>query len=200
MHKELAGIAPVILAGGKSSRMGRNKSFITLGDKKLIDIIAEKVAALFSLPPLLVTNTPDEYAYLGLPTISDLYRDMGPLGGIHAALSHSKAPRIFVFGCDMPFVSAELILRMAALAPGFDVVMPRFGERPEPLHTIYSAACLAPAEACLARGDRRVISFFPQVKVRYLEEAEIRALLPDDTAFININTPEDLERAQKLVR
>ncbi|MDR7868273.1 MAG: molybdenum cofactor guanylyltransferase [Sporomusaceae bacterium] len=200
MHKELAGIAPVILAGGKSSRMGRNKSFITLGDKKLIDIIAEKVAALFSLPPLLVTNTPKEYAYLGLPAVSDLYRDMGPLGGIHAALKQWPAKRIFVFGCDMPFISPELVRHMAALAPGFDVVMPQFGERPEPLHTIYSAACLAPAEACLARGDRRVISFFPQVNVRYLQETEIRALLPDDTAFININTPEDLERAQELVK
>ncbi len=200
MHKELAGIAPVILAGGKSSRMGRNKSFVTLGDQKLIDIVAGKVAALFAAPPLLVTNAPEEYAYLGLPTAGDVYRDMGPLGGIHAALSHSTAPRIFVFGCDMPFVSAELVLHMAALSPAFDVVMPRFSDRPEPLHAVYSAACLGPAEACLARGDRRVISFFPAVNVRYLEQAEIRALLPDDTAFLNINTPEDLERAQKLVR
>jgi molybdopterin-guanine dinucleotide biosynthesis protein A len=143
MYKELEQIAPVILSGGKSSRMGSNKAFVTLGNEKLIEIVVRKISALFTIRPLLVTNTPTEYAYLGLPMVGDIIPEMGPLGGIHAALRHSTARRIFVFGCDMPFISAELVGHMGALAGGVDVVMPRHDSgRPEPLHAIYSQSCL----------------------------------------------------------
>ncbi len=138
MVKKLQHIVPVILAGGKSRRMGSNKSFVTVGEEKLIEIVVDKVSALFAEKPLLVTNTPDEYAFLGLPTIADIISDMGPLGGIQSALRHSAGRKIFVFGCDMPFLNSELIGYMATLAPDYDVVMPLCDSaRPEPLHAIY---------------------------------------------------------------
>lgn len=199
MYKGLERIAPVILSGGKSKRMGSNKAFVTLGNEKLIEIVVKNISELFAIRPLLVTNTPEDYAYLGLPMVADVIPDMGPLGGIHAALRYSPQGRIFVFGCDMPFVNAELIKYMGALAEEFDVVMPRCDSgRPEPLHAIYAQSCLSAIEACLGRGERRAVAFLPEVNVRYLEEAESRSIVPHDMVFMNINTQADLEKVRKL--
>lgn len=199
MAKKIEHIAPVILAGGKSSRMGRNKAFVTMGDEKLIEIVVNTVAALFSRKPLLVTNSQAEYEYLGLPMAADLIPGMGPLGGIQAALRLAVLPQIFVFGCDMPFIGGELTRYMSELAPEFDVVMPLCRQAmPEPLHAVYSRTCLPAVEACLKRGERRVTAFLPEVRVRYLDEAEMQRLAPHGAAFVNINTPDELEAVRKI--
>ncbi|EGO65355.1 molybdenum cofactor guanylyltransferase [Acetonema longum] len=197
--KPLAGIVPVILAGGKSSRMGWNKSLAIMGGARIIEIVAGKVSGLFSAQLLLVTNTPDVYRYLGMTMVSDIFTDMGPLAGIHAALRHTTAPGIFVCGCDMPFISEKLIRHMAGLAQDYDVVVPRQDSaRPEPLHAIYSRRCLEAIGFCLTRGQRRIAAFFPEVSVRYIDEAEIRTVAPGRDIFLNINTPAELEKGRKL--
>lgn len=199
MSRQLAGIVPVILAGGKSSRMGWNKSLAAVGSARMIEIVTGKVSGLFSAPPLLVTNTPEVYRYLGLTMVADIFVDMGPLAGIHSALRHTSAPGIFVFGCDMPFISGELVRHMAGLAQDYDAVVPRQDSaRPEPLHAIYSRRCLAVIEACLTRGQRRIAAFFPEVSARYIDEPEIRSVTPEGDIFLNINTPAELEKGRKL--
>jgi len=192
MKNMIKGITPVILAGGKSSRMGYNKSLATVGGKRLIELVADKVAGLFAAPPLLVTNTPDEYAFASLSMTGDLVKGAGPLGGIHAALHYSRLEYIFVFACDMPFVSPELVRYLADRVNGNDVVIPSWGKRFEPMCAIYSKHCLCAIESALGRGERRIIDFFPAVSVAAVEVETIGAFVSPET-FQNINTPVDLE-------
>lgn len=198
MKLQLEDIAPVILAGGKSSRMGSNKSFVTLGGKPLLEAIADNMSNWFGSEPLLVTNTPEDYAYLRLPMTDDIYKGMGPLGGIHAALRWTSKSHIFVCGCDMPFIAKELIEYLTTLVQGYDVVMARDGSLPEPLHALYSSNCLPAVEGCLVKGERRIITFFNQVRVRYIERVEAERYSPGGLAFMNINTPEDLTVARRI--
>lgn len=195
MTNRIKGIQPVILAGGESSRMGYNKSLATLGNKRLIEQVMNKVDRLFFATPFLVTNTPDEYAFTGLPMTGDLMKGVGPLGGIHAALHYSRLEYIFAFACDMPFVSRELVCHLAGRAKGNDVVVPVRGQCFEPLCAIYSKRCLPAIEEALRRGDRKIIAFFTSVRVTAVEVETMGAFVAPDT-FRNINTPDDLEIAR----
>jgi len=101
--------------------------------------------------------------------------------------------------CDMPFLDLKLLRYMILLSPGQDVVIPRIGELTEPLHAIYSKQCLQPIERVLAGGGGgRIIDFFPEVRVRYIEEQEIKLFDPQHLSFFNINMPADLEKASSL--
>ncbi len=191
MDNKIDNIMPVILTGGKSSRMGYNKSLATLGGKRMIEQVADKIADLFAAPPLLVTNTPDEYAFMGLPMTGDIITGAGPLGGIHAALRYTRLRHIFVFACDMPLISRELVRTMAARSDGWDVVVPIGEQRLEPLCAIYSRRCLGAVEDTLARGDRRIIAFFSNVSVTYVDIETLGALTSPES-FQNINTPDEL--------
>ncbi len=100
----------------------------------------------------------------------------------------------------MPFVSALLLGRMLALAAEADVVMPRWKGEYEPLQAVYSKACLPTVEAALEAGKRRMISFYPEVRVRVVEELEISRIDPSGLSFFNINTPDDLAQAEERLR
>lgn len=198
MKIELKNIMPVILAGGKSSRMGRNKALTDVGGKPLLAIVAGKLSEWFGAPPLLVTNTPEIYAHFNLPMTGDIFPDIGPLGGIHAALRLSTKPHIFVVACDMPFLNRELLCYMAEEAGDYDLVVPCDGDRLEPLHAIYSVACLPAVEECLRRGEKKIIVFFPEVRARYLGQKEVEQFSPDGLVFMNVNTPAELALAEKV--
>lgn len=139
-------ITPFILSGGKSRRMGMNKSFIRLGGRLLIEIIVEKVAKIFMTQPVIVTNQPAEYAYLGCAMVGDIFKDKGPLGGIHAGLTNSPTPYIFVFTCDMPFIEDTLVYYMLNRLTQEDVLIPRRDETVEPLHAETKVAGLLLSE------------------------------------------------------
>ena len=100
----------------------------------------------------------------------------------------------------MPFLDLKLLRYMILLSPGQDVVIPRVGGLTEPLHAIYSKRCLQPIERVLAGDGRRIIGFFSEVRVRYIEEQEVKLFDPQYLSFLNINTPADLEKARSLVR
>src|SRR6476469_2588830 len=112
----------VILAGGRSTRMGASKALLRIRpqDPTLIELVAARLKEAGLWPPLLVTNTPDEYAFLGLPTVSDEVPGAGPLGGILTGLIRSPGERIFVVGCDMPLLNPSLIKYMAQLTDTTD--------------------------------------------------------------------------------
>jgi molybdopterin-guanine dinucleotide biosynthesis protein A len=199
MAIELKNIMPVILAGGKSKRMGQNKAFASLGGKLLLTIVAEKLENWFGAPPLLVANDTELYADFNLPMTTDIFPGMGPMAGIHAALRVSDKPYIFVVGCDMPFLNKELLYYMANEAKTHDLVVPCDGDRLEPLHAIYSLSCLSYIEACLKRGEKKIIVFFPEVNARYLKRQEIERFSPDGRVFMNVNTPEELTAAESMI-
>ncbi len=193
-------ITPFILAGGKSRRMGTNKSFVRLGGKPLIEIIVKKVTEIFANKPVIITNHFADYAYLDCDMVSDIVKDKGPLGGIHAGLTSASTPYLFVFACDMPFVEKKFVDYMISRLRDEDILIPKNGERVEPLHAIYSKRCLPAVEKHLNEDHRRVQDFFGDVNIAYVEQYEMNRLNLSEGYFINVNTVEDLSKAENCLK
>ena len=192
-----ADLTIAILAGGRSSRMGTDKAFVRVLGRPLIEEILSQSAGL-GLESLIITNRPAEYAYLGVPLFGDVLPDTGPLGGLYSALHSATRPHVLCIACDMPFVVRPLLDYLISLIPEGDAVVPRLDGEAEPFRAIYSRACLAPIRAALDADRMRMISFFPDVRVRFVDEAEIDQFDPQHLSFFNVNTPEDLEQARRL--
>jgi molybdopterin-guanine dinucleotide biosynthesis protein A len=192
-------ISVVISAGGQSSRMGTDKAFVRVGGKPIIERIVEQLDG-YGAETIVITNKPDDYRYLGLPMFSDLLPDKGALGGLYTALHYAGQPHALVVACDMPFVNLPLLDHLCGLAPDFDAVVPRLDGEYEPFRAVYARPCEAAMRAALDAGKMRVISFFPDVRLRLVEEAEVDRFDPQHLTFFNVNRPEDLERAEELAR
>lgn len=190
-------VTGVIQAGGKSTRMGgRAKALMELGGRRIIDRVVEVVHAVTD-QLLIVTNTPELYASLGLPMVPDVFPDHGSLGGIYSGLRAAPGDAAFTVACDMPFLMPEvarLVIDRAALA---DVVLPTSGGRLETLHACYAKTCLAPMEAKLHQGRLRVAGFFDEVRVLAIPEEEVARFRAPDLIFMNVNTPEELAQARE---
>ena len=180
-----------IQAGGKSSRMGTDKSFVPFLGRPLIEVVRERVEGLGD-ELMIVTNKPDAYAYLGLPMFGDDYPDTGPLGGIHTAVRHGRHEHTLVVACDMPWLNRPLLEYMIGLRETADVVVPRWEKFPEPLHAIYSKACLEPMREKLEAGMLKITAFYGRVSLRFVEREEIARFDPEGRSFVNVNTPDDL--------
>lgn len=191
-----------INAGGKSSRMGADKSFVDLLGQPMIEHILARVAHLGQSETILITNKPAEYAHLKLPVYTDVLPDKGSLGGIYTAIHHSTTDYTLVIACDMPFINPDLLRYMIGLiaAPEglYDVIVPRVEGYPEGLHAIYRKTCLPFIRERLDADRLKIIGFYEQVRVRYLDEPEYLPLDPRKLSFLNINTPEELEAARRL--
>jgi molybdopterin-guanine dinucleotide biosynthesis protein A len=183
-------ITVAVLAGGKSSRMGTDKSFVRVLGRPMIERVLAAVDGL-GAETHIITNRPDDYAYLGLPLHTDVLPDKGSLGGLYSALTYAAHDTVLVVACDMPFLARPLLGHLLALAPGHDVVVPRVAGECEPLHAVYGKACLAPIRARLDAGRFKVIGFYEDVRVRYVEEVELREFDPQLRSFVNVNTPEE---------
>lgn len=178
-----------ILAGGQSRRMGRNKALLPVQGRPLVAWIAERVRDVAD-EIIIVTRTPETYAFLGYPLAQDVYDGVGPLAGLHAALQAAHRDWVLALACDMPLVHVRVITYMLGLTADTDVVMPVIGGREEPLHALYRRdACLPAVERAITQGKRRLISFLPDVRVRYVREEELRTVDPDLQSFANANTP-----------
>ncbi|PKN50413.1 MAG: molybdenum cofactor guanylyltransferase [Deltaproteobacteria bacterium HGW-Deltaproteobacteria-16] len=193
MTQRINQVAGVILAGGKSSRFGSNKALALHQGDALIQTIARRLAALFP-ETLLITNTPEEYGFLGWPMAKDLYPDCGPLAGIHAALRTVSQPRIFVCGCDMPLVNPDLIRFFCELEGDHDIVLPWLDEGPEPLYAVYSKKALPIIEEQLSKNQYKIGMVFEKLRIRKVTAEEILQIVPDLTTFQNINHQHDLAR------
>lgn len=189
-----------IMAGGKSSRMGTDKSFVQLLGKPMIEHLLEKVADLGQIETILITNRPNEYNHLNIPMYGDVLPEKGSLGGIYTAIHHSRNPYTLVIACDMPFVNPALLKHMISLCEGdaFDVIVPRVEGYPEGLHAIYGKACLDPIRQRLDADKLKVMGFYDDVRVRYLDEPEYQQFDAKGLSFYNVNTPQELEQAQRL--
>lgn len=191
---KITGMTGVILAGGASRRMGSNKALLPQNGVRLIESIYRTLAGLFE-EVIVVTNSPEQYAFLPCRKVPDIYPDKGVLAGIHSGLIHSKETAIFTVGCDMPYLNAELIKYQTSLSADVDLVIPSTAHGFEPLHAIYRKMCL-PALEELLKGElnRRVIALLSRVHVREVLSEEIAQFDPEFNSFININTPEDYFR------
>lgn len=183
----------IVLAGGKSSRFGRNKAFIQVDGEPIIERILKVFEQLFD-SSLVVTNTPLEYQYLDVEIVTDIIPGMGALGGIYTGLLSISASHAFVVACDMPFLNPDLIRFIIRQSGNFDVVVPKTPSGYENLHALYSVSCIPTIERFLSREERQIYSFFPMVRIKELLPEDIKPYDPEGLSFVNINTPEDIER------
>ena len=193
-------LTSLILAGGKNQRLGRDKANEIIGGQTLIECVIERVKPL-SQQILIVTSQqkPDFTVTDDVQVVTDLYPDMGPLGGIYTGLMSSQQASSIVVACDMPFLNTELLSYMVECSNGYDAVVPRLGERKlEPLHAVYSRNCLDRMKTWLERNQLGVHSFIGTLNTRYIERAECQQLDPQLLSFFNINNQADLERAIAL--
>lgn len=196
-------LSGVVLAGGRSTRLGRDKALLELEGRPLItrtlDVLAQLTGDL-----IIVTSLASHLFPQSARVVADRYVDAGVLAGVHAGLLAARGELALVVACDMPFLNLDLLRYIISLARDADVVVPRWTDV-EPLHAVYRpATCLGPIERALARGERRIVSFYRdevrEVRVRYVERAEITRFDPQGLSFFNVNGPEDWERARVLAR
>ncbi len=199
--KYQAAFSLAIIAGGQSRRMGRDKAFVELGGSTLIERVSQRSADLGQAETILITNKPADYAHLGLPMFRDALPGKGSLGGIYTALLRAGSSAVLVLACDMPFVNADLLRFMIAqLDADVDIIVPRVAGYPQALHAIYRVTCIEPIRAQLEANRLKIIRFYDQMRVRYLDEADYAEFDADGSSFANLNTPSELEQARQLLR
>jgi molybdopterin-guanine dinucleotide biosynthesis protein A/molybdopterin converting factor small subunit len=186
----------VVLAGGRSSRMGTSKALLPFDGEALIVHVVAMLRRLFhdivvvaspgqELPAMPVTLVRDEVAY------------QGPVGGICYGLRAARSDVAFVTSCDSAFLNADLIAELVSRIPGHDVVVPHWQGRFQPLHAVYRTSVWPLLEEQLARGELRPISLFDKVRTRRIEEDEVRRIDPEGWSFFNMNTPAEYAEAVK---
>lgn len=193
-----------ILAGGRGTRMGgARKGLLLVGGRRIVDRVAAALAAAVD-ELLVVAADPDAAGWLpGVRVAADLRPGNGSMGGVHAALASAPGGAL-VLAWDMPFVSAALLRALRETGerePGaVDAVVPRVSRPPappraEPLCAYYAPSCLTTIERRLDAGDRRLTALLDELRVRYVDDAELAAHGDADVLFANVNTPDDLARA-----
>ncbi len=184
------GITGVILAGGTSQRMGRNKALLDLAGRPMIAVIAERLRVVAGEIIIAATDT-QLYAPFADRCVADVFPGVGTLGGIHAGLRAATHDLALVVGCDMPFLNPAVMSWFAQAAADVDLVVLRPGEWLEPLHAVYRSSCLPAIESAIHAGERQAFCFYDEVRTRYVDPAEIEHLDPDLRSFRNINTPKE---------
>jgi molybdopterin-guanine dinucleotide biosynthesis protein A len=190
----------IILAGGKSLRLGRSKALQLIDGKSLIQWVIDRLAILST--EIVIATAHGEAipcsSTVRIKTVADIYSEKGPLGGIHSGLITSSSPRAIVVSCDTPFLSISLLEYMTQIYPAFDIIIPRIKNEVEPLCAVYSKNCLAPIQELLERDERQIRKLFSMVRVKYIEEDKINSFDPEHLSFFNINSQTELDKARKL--
>jgi molybdenum cofactor guanylyltransferase len=184
------GCSLVILAGGRSRRMGRDKAALPAGDQTMVAHLAGRLG---SVTDEVIVAGPLPAPLAGVRQVDDQYPGLGPLAGIHAGLLASSQPRAWVVGCDLPDVEPAVGRLLLALADGYDAVVPRVDREPEGVCAIYDCAVIPRVEAALEAGERSVKRLLRSCRVRYASAEEIRTVDPGLRSFRNLNTPADYE-------
>jgi len=185
--------ALIILAGGKSSRMGRNKALLPIGNLPMIQHLFERLRPLFD-EVLISANDRTGYPALDATWVADAFRETGALGGMHSSLKAMQSQEAFVIGCDMPQPNLDLVGHLLSLAPDAEAVVPRIDGRPEPTHAVYARTVVPAIEEQLLAGRYKITGFFDQVRVRFVDEAELGRFDPALDSFVDLDTSEAYER------
>ena len=201
----------VILAGGLSTRFsGENKAFLRINGKMLFDGLHDLFTDLFE-ETILVTNDPLPFLDWDIHIVTDMFQIRSPLIGIHAGLFAATFPYIFAAACDTPFLKKNLIEAIVGeIDPSFDVVVPETPDGLQPLCAVYSKQCLKVLDPHLSREERnttggdtfqkglKIQQLFQKVRVKKLTPKMLRKNDPDLISFFNVNTPEDLAKANEM--
>ncbi|WP_374721604.1 molybdenum cofactor guanylyltransferase [Peribacillus tepidiphilus] len=194
-------VTGILLAGGKSSRMGQNKALLSFSDRKTVEKIASELQEATD-EVLLVTNTFSDYKFLRLKMVEDEYKEKGPLAGIHAGLQAAENEYCFVAACDMPFIQGELIREIVSYLNEYDAVVPNIRGQLHPLFAAYRRSCLESIEACIKNNDLRIRSFHSKVSTKIMKEEDFSTDVRNSSAFLynffNMNLPQEYEEAIEI--
>ncbi|MDD5301064.1 MAG: molybdenum cofactor guanylyltransferase [Gallionella sp.] len=193
----IEGCTAIVMAGGDSSRMGRDKANVTLGEKTLLQTVSATMQQLF---PQVVISVRQPRTGIDLPQVCDELPNGGPLAGLVASLGKITTPWAFMVACDMPFVVPEVIELLAGYRLQHQAVVPVVHGHPQPLAAFYAASCLAPLRASLAAQQKGLRDVIKQLDVRYVDEAEMLKADPHLRSFFDLDTPQDVEAAMNGVR
>jgi Molybdopterin-guanine dinucleotide biosynthesis protein A len=193
----------IILAGGKGSRLGREKAWVELEGKSLLQIAVSNVEFLDS--EIIIVKAPNRElppisSEINIRIVHDSFAGKGPLAGIFTGLTSSRFQYNFVLACDMPLLNKELVTYMSSVAKPYDAVVPRPGDHLEPLQAIYSKGCIPEIEKLLSLDEKSVLEVFKRVHTRFVELSEIKRFDLSDTSFVNINTLADLTKVTRYLK
>ncbi|MEJ2283262.1 MAG: molybdenum cofactor guanylyltransferase [Desulfobacterales bacterium] len=190
----------VILSGGLNTRFsGKNKAFVSVGGKRIIDRLLEVFTELFD-DLILVTNHPEEFLQWDLTIVTDIFDLRSSLTGIHTGLFYANNPYAFFSACDTPFLNKDLVgILIEQIEPKIDIIMPQTAAGFEPLCAIYSKRCLKPAEDHLKAKKLKIQWALRSSRTKTISEKELRRVDPELISFFNINTPQDLARAEEMI-
>jgi len=189
------GFTGVILAGGMSSRFGSNKAFAEINGTPLIKKVVNAMGAVFG-ELIIIANSPQDYSFLNIPVHEDMIKGFGPLGGIYTGLQKMPGQFGFFVACDMPFLNGNLIRYITDVTnDDLDAVVPRVDWKMEPLHALYSKNCIHAIKELIDAGECMISKFFQAIRVRFINEQEIRKYDPMLRSFFNINRPGELHDA-----
>ncbi|WP_432665936.1 molybdenum cofactor guanylyltransferase [Wukongibacter baidiensis] len=186
----------IIMAGGKSSRMGFDKQLIKIEDRYLIDIIIENLSKSFE-EIIVVSNVKGIHNYRNVAVVEDKIKDLGPLGGLHAGLGKASSLYSYVIACDMPYINNQYINYMKKFlkqCDKADALITRFGDWIEPFNCFYSKNIVNNIEDHIKSNQKSIYSLMKKLNVAYIEERAARCFSPDWRMFENLNTKEDLRR------
>lgn len=194
-------VTGIVLAGGRSRRMGRDKAALPFGDLPLLAWVVQRVATVCH-PIIVVARDPDAYRDSGATVVADRWPGEGPLVGLHAGLAATETEYAAAIACDLPFVEPALLSALINLSPGWSAVVPEALGNIHPLCAVYHRSVGRAAEDLLRRGggSLRQLLAEPGLRVRLIHEENLREWDPPLRSFMNINTPEDYERAVALAR
>lgn len=185
----------VILAGGKSTRMGTNKALLQLNNQPVIERIADELQ-LISDELIIVANDPADYQYLNLSLISDRYPNKGPLAGIETAMYHFAADQYIISACDTPFIDHQVYQHLLSSLGGYDAVVPKFDNHLHPLSGVYTRQVLPIIQEKIEQNDLRVKSFFNHLNIHYLQTFNNIEKKQLEKHFFNMNNPDQYKQAR----
>lgn len=186
----------VILAGGRSSRMGTDKALLDWGGRPLIAAVADSLTAWFECVVVIAAQA---YPFLDLPQALDETPGLGPLGGLEAGLAAARHPLAFVCACDMPFLQERFVRHLVEQGAGpYDAIVPMVRGRYEPLCAVYSTRTLPTVRAMLAARDLKLQTLLERIRVRAVPESEWATFGPGERLFFNCNTPADFKAARRM--
>ncbi len=190
-------VTGVILAGGMSSRFGSNKALSRFEGERLIQRLCNTVGSVTERM-MLITNTPDDFAFLDLDSQKDLVPRCGPIGGIYTALKTADTTLCLCVACDMPFIRPGFLEFMIERSSGYDVVVPMNDGREEPLCAVYRETCVPAIKRRIQAGRFKMTGFFDEVRVLRIAPGE--GGFRDAGMFFNVNDRADYEEALKRLK
>jgi molybdopterin-guanine dinucleotide biosynthesis protein A len=185
------------VAGGRSRRMGRDKALLPWGDTDLLGYALARLSVLTDDVRVLAGPEP-RYSGRGVAVETDPVADRGPMGGLLAALESARGRPALLLGVDLPLVPPGLLARLLVLAQDADAAVPVLPRGPEPLCAVYGAGCLEPVRHAVAGVDLKMTAFWGEVRVREVRAHELAPYGDPEELFLNVNGPEDYERARTL--